>query len=308
MGAPTPPQLQPAACPSCGRPDPGAGAFCVGCGQSLSAASAATTAASSSILQGGQVACPSCGSANPAASTYCQSCGSSLTVPQEPVAVAEPGSGIDRLVAAAGGQSLLQLVQANVIPFIYVASIGWYDYLSHRQVPALVILGLLAVGGIMFRKAIYRGMAPLQQVIPQRFFPIVLAGVPALLYFLIRGSGTLSSGGALMTSVAVGGLMTLIAARGSLLDKQLIGWYEARNRILPRPVRMLAPLVVGVFLSFALVQGSITDIGALFGGTTSTSATPSGGKIFLATVLTMVVSFLLMRDPVGEAPQEGPSS
>ncbi len=232
-------------------------------------------------------------------------------MPQAPAAAAQPeslGSGLDRLVAASGGQSLLQLVQANIIPFIYVGSIGWYDYLSHRQLPALVILGALAVGGIMFRQAIYRSMAPLQQVIPQRLFPVVFAGVPAIFYFLIRGSGTLSSGGTLLTTVAVGGLMALIVARGSALDKQLAGWYEARNRILPRPVRMLSPLVVGVFLSFALVQGSISDIGALFGGTTSTAATPSGGKIFLATILTVVASFLLMRDAPGEAPQEERSS
>jgi hypothetical protein len=75
-----------------------------------------------------------------------------------------------------------------------------------------------------------------------------------------------------------------------------------RDGIMPRQLRLLVPPFVAVFLSFAVAQGTLSDFDALFGGTTGKAAVPSTSKILLATMLTVVVTFLLAREPAKEQP------
>jgi hypothetical protein len=56
---------------------------------------------------------------------------------------------------------------------------GYFDYISHREWVPLLLMGGAAVGAILYRHAIYAPMRPLNQLIPERWFPVLLAGLPA---------------------------------------------------------------------------------------------------------------------------------
>jgi hypothetical protein len=185
------------------------------------------------------------------------------------------------------------------LPLVYLVLVGYFDYISHREWVPLLLMGGAAIGAILYRQAIYAAMRPLGEVIPERWFPVLLAGAPALLYFLTRGSGTLSSSGVLLIAVMLGALIFGVVTRGEAVDRALQPWYELRDRLLPRAVRMVAPPFLAIFLSFAIAQGTLSDFDAMFGGTTDKAAIPSTGKILVATLLTVVVTFLVAREAPG---------
>ena len=189
------------------------------------------------------------------------------------------------------------------LPLVYLVLVGYFDYISHREWVPLLLMGGAAIGAILFRQTIYAAMRPLSQIIPERWFPVLLAGAPALLYFLSRGSGTLSSSGVLLIALMLGALIFGMVTRGEAVDRALQPWYETRDRLLPKAVRLLAPPFLAIFLSFAIAQGTLGDFDAMFGGTTDKSAIPSTSKILIATLLTVVVTFLLAREaPARERP------
>ena len=239
--------------------------------------------------------CATCGRENPSTSAFCTGCGARLS-PADLTASAPPPP-----AAAAPAQPLSipdQLLR-SWLPIVYLVLVGYFDYISHREWVPLLLMGGAAIGAILYRRAIYAAMRPLSQLIPERWFPVLLAGLPALLYFLTRGSGTLSSSGVLLIALMLGALIFGAVTRGEAVDRALQPWYELRDRLLPRAVRMVAPPFLAIFLSFAIAQGTLGDFDAMFGGTTDKAAIPSTGKILIATLLTVVITFLLAR----EAPQ-----
>jgi hypothetical protein len=243
--------------------------------------------------------CATCGRENPSTSAFCTGCGARLS-PADATASAPPPS-----PAAAPAQPVSipdQLVR-SWLPLVYLVLAGYFDYISHREWAPLLLMGGAAVGAILYRHAIYAAMRPLNQLIPERWFPVLLAGLPALLYFLSRGSGTLGSSSVLLIALMLGALIFGVVTRGEAVDRALQPWYELRDRLLPRAVRLLAPPFLAVFLSFAIAQGTLGDFDAMFGGTTDKAAIPSTSKTLIATLLTVVVTFLLAREaPARERP------
>ena len=236
--------------------------------------------------------CATCGRENPTTGAFCTGCGARLS---EAVATASAPPPTP-VAPPAQPVSLPGQLVGSWLPLVYLVLVGYFDYISHREWVPLLLMGGAAIGAILYRKAIYAFMRPLGELIPERWFPVLLAGLPALLYFMTRGSGTLSSSGVLLIAVMLGALIFGVVTRGEAVDRALQPWYELRDRLLPKVVRLLAPPFLAIFLSFAIAQGTLSDFDAMFGGTTDKAAIPSTGKILIATVLTVVVTFLLARE------------
>ena len=238
--------------------------------------------------------CATCGRDNPETSAFCTGCGARLS----PAAAtpAQPSPPPPPATPAFSAASIPDQLVRSWLPLVYLVLVGYFDYISHRQWGALLLMGGAAIGAILFRQAIYGFMRPLGQFVPERWFPVLLAGVPGLLYFLTRGSGTLDSSGLLLIVLMLGALIFGLVTRGEAVDKTLQPWYEFRDRLLPKAARLLAPPFLAIFLSFAIAQGTLSDFDAMFGGTTDKAAIPSTGKILIATLLTVVVTFLLARE------------
>jgi hypothetical protein len=237
--------------------------------------------------------CATCGRDNPETSAFCTGCGARLS-PANTTASAPPPPPAAAPSSAAA--SIPDQLLRSWMPLVYLLIAGYFDYIAHRQWGALLLMGGAAVGAILYRRAIYAFMRPLNQLIPERWFPVLLAGVPGLLYFLTRGSGTLSSSGVLLIVLMLGALIFGLVTRGEAVDKALQPWYEFRDRLLPKVVRLVAPPFLAVFLSFAIAQGTLGDFDAMFGGKTDKAAIPSTSKILIATLLTVAVTFLLARE------------
>jgi len=237
--------------------------------------------------------CATCGRENPSTGIFCSGCGARLSPPDAAGAPPPPGP------ASLQSVSIPDQLIRSWLPLVYLVLVGYFDYISHREWVPLLLMGGAAIGAILYRQAIYAFLRPLGQLVPEHWFPVLLAGLPALLYFMTRGSGTLSSSGVLLIAVMLGALIFGVVTRGEAVDRALQPWYELRDRLLPKVVRLVAPPFLAIFLSFAIAQGTLGDFDAMFGGTTDKAAIPSTSKILIATLLTVVVTFLLAR----EAPQ-----
>jgi len=246
------------------------------------------------VGSGHVLVCATCGRDNPETSAFCTGCGARLS----PAAATsgQPAPPPPPPAASFSSVSIPDQLVRSWLPLVYLVLVGYFDYISHRQWGAVLLMGGAAVGAILYRQAIYGFMRPLGQFVPERWFPVLLAGVPGLLYFLTRGSGTLDSSGVLLIALMLGVLIFGVVTRGEAVDKALLPWYELRDRLLPKAVRLLAPPFLAIFLSFAIAQGTLTDFDAMVGGTTDKAAIPSTGKILIATLFTVVVTFLLARE------------
>ena len=236
--------------------------------------------------------CATCGRENPSTSAFCTGCGARLS----PAGLTASALPPPAAAAPARPLSIPDQLLRSWLPIVYLVLVGYFDYISHREWGALLLMGGAAVGAILYRQVIYGFMRPLGQIVPERWFPVLLAGVPGLLYFLTRGSGTLDSSGVLLIALMLGALIFGMVTRGEAVDKTLQPWYELRDRMLPKAVRLLAPPFLAIFLSFAIAQGTLSDFDAMFGGTTDKAAIPSTGKTLIATLFTVVVTFLLARE------------
>ena len=191
----------------------------------------------------------------------------------------------------------------TVFGIAIVALLAYFDWLTHRQV-ALEIVGFLAVSAIiLFRDKIVdaSNLAPMLAQIPPRLRP-ALAAIPSLAYFLTRGQGTSNAGGVVILSVLI--LLGVSTFLGPEIDRVLGGFYAARNKILPLPVRLTLAFLLPILVGFLIIHGSLADLPAMFGGETNSPMSPAGagGRFFFGTMLAGVVASLLMRD----SPKAGP--
>jgi len=179
----------------------------------------------------------------------------------------------------------------------FVAVFAYFDWIMHRELATTLILAAAVAGVIVFRPRLIAALNlgdPLA-AIPRRFKPI-LAAIPGVAYFLIRGQGTSGSGTVVLLS-----MLAVVAASvllGSAFDRTLAPYYRVRNRLLPRPLRMVLAIVLPVLVAFLVIHGSLADLPALFGGTTRHRQNPVGrqGQFFVGTLLSAAVAWLLLRD------------
>lgn len=190
-----------------------------------------------------------------------------------------------------------QLDASTLFVLAFVALFAYLDWITHRSLIETLVLAGLVGGAWVYRRAIVERLG-LQELVAgmSRGVRTVLAALPGVLYFMARGQGTSGAGGVVL--VAMLGVVAAGAAWGPGLDLKLAAFYAGRNRVLPRPLRMLLALVAPVLVAFFVIHGSLADLPALFGGTTNHPATPVGrdGRFFLGTVLSAGVTWLLLRE------------
>ncbi|MBI4258927.1 MAG: hypothetical protein HY658_00010 [Actinobacteria bacterium] len=244
--------------------------------------------------------CPTCGAPRVPGAAFCGRCGTrfdQVSASTQAVAAAQPVREI-----TVDWKDLARRAKDIWFPLILVGVMGYIDYLAHGQIFFVVIAGVGSILLILFRKEIGARMG-LGRVFGQ--FPPwvrpVLTAIPALLWFVIRGQGTSGAGLLVMltTLAMVGGLAIL----GPQLDGRLRGFYQRRNRVIPRRLRMLLAVLVPILLGFWIVHGTLAALPVLFQGTTSSPAyaTDRGGLFVLSTLISGGVAFLLLREAKGDA-------
>jgi hypothetical protein len=88
------------------------------------------------------------------------------------------------------------------IAFIVVFS--YLDWITHRELVTTIVLAVAAGGLVVYRQTLIvkLDLGPTVGSIPPRAKPI-LAAIPAVAYFLIRGQGTSGAGGVVLVSMVV---------------------------------------------------------------------------------------------------------
>jgi hypothetical protein len=196
-------------------------------------------------------------------------------------------------VAAQGARKQLPL-----LPLFFVALLSYFDWIGHKSIPFALAIGVAGSAGILFRPQLIRAFN-LEQTLAQ--LPVlvraVLPAIPALGLVVVRGQGTSGAG---MQTILASIIIILVTVKfRSQIDARLGGWYAARNRVLPRPLRTALVAVVPILIGFLVVHGSLADIPALFGAVTKHAQSPSGrgNVILLGTLLSAAAGYLLAAGP-----------
>jgi hypothetical protein len=192
----------------------------------------------------------------------------------------------------------------------YIVFFAWLDWILHRSVVFIVVVGGgLIVAALQRSRIAARLSQAADGSVVDRIRPLVdgwkrlpeqiqrlLISLTPLLYFITRGQGTSGAGAAV---VLAGALVAAVAIfLGRPLDDRLAGFYAARDRRLPHAARLALAPVLGVLIAFLVVHGSLRDLPALFGGTTTSPQSPVGmtGRFFVATLLAGACTLLLVRE------------
>jgi hypothetical protein len=192
----------------------------------------------------------------------------------------------------------------------YVLFFAWLDWITHRSIVFIVVVGGGLILAAVFRSRIAQAIASaayggsatwLRPIVdgwrrlPARV-QLLLISLTPLLYFLLRGQGTSGAGTAVLIASVLVATATIFF--GHLIDPPLQNVYAARDRMLARWLRIVLAPVLGVLIAFLIVHGSLLDLPALFGGSTTSPQSPSGlsGRFFLATVLAGGCTVLLLRE------------
>jgi hypothetical protein len=193
---------------------------------------------------------------------------------------------------------------------IFVLFFAWLDWITHRSIVFIFVVGGSLIVAAAFRSRIAAAItSPAHAGSAEWMRPVVdgwrrlparvqrlLVSLTPLLYFLIRGQGTSGAG---MTVVIAGlSVATFVIFLGDLIDPPLRAFYTVRDRLLARWIRVLLAPVFGVLIAFLIVHGSLSDLPALFGGTTTSPQSPAGlsGRFFVATMLAGACTVLLLRE------------
>jgi hypothetical protein len=199
--------------------------------------------------------------------------------------------------AAASLGTVFSRLRTLAVPLVLTGIMLYVDSLTHSG-PALqivigvVVAGLVAFGGQILERT---GLRAIVEQIPKQFRPILLALVPAI-WFAVRAKGT--SGAGVPVAIVSIGLVAVISLFGPAIDRQLEGFYERRNRVLPRRLRAVLTVIAPIIVSFVIIHGSLRALPVLFGGTTSSAAAAPGrtGLFVIGTLLSGVLAFLLLRE------------
>jgi hypothetical protein len=186
-----------------------------------------------------------------------------------------------------------------------VGFLAYFDWTLNGQIIVTFLLAAVAYAPSLFARRLAPHFAQLRKSVPwppavQR---IVAVGVPLIVMYLTRWRGTQPIGPAIVTVAAPLGLALAVATQRKTLGPRLAPFYEARNRVLPRGARFALVFVVAILSTFIFAHGSLTDLGAFFGGQTTTprAVGDSNVGIVLSGVVSGIGAFLLLDEPKAEA-------
>lgn len=188
--------------------------------------------------------------------------------------------------------------RGNLVFIGYVVFFAWLDWIIHRSVVFIIVVGGGLVAAAILRYRIAERLRPFLDRLREIPAPArrLLMSLAPLIYFLLRGQGTSGAGFA----VTVAGLLvaTAILFLGPKIDPALGPFYAARNRLLTHGLRVVLAPIFGILVAFVVVHGSLADIPALFGGPTRNSQSPAGESVefFFATLLAGIGTVLLLRE------------
>ncbi|WP_143268698.1 hypothetical protein [Amycolatopsis vastitatis] len=180
----------------------------------------------------------------------------------------------------------------------YVVLLAWLDWIIHRSVVFVIVVGGGLIAAAVLRFRIAERLRPQLERLEEIPVPVrrLLISLAPLIYFLFRGQGTSGAGFAVTAAGAL--VASAVVFLGPKIDPPLGAFYAARDRLLARWVRVLLAPVFGILVAFLVVHGSLTDLPALFGGTTESPQSPvdESGRFFLATLLAGTGTVLLLRE------------
>jgi hypothetical protein len=186
----------------------------------------------------------------------------------------------------------------------YVVFFAWLDWITHRSIVFIVVVGGGLIVAALYKSRIGKAIMSAEWPRPivdawENMSPRVrqlLVSLTPLLYFLIRGQGTSNAGIVVVIAsfIIAGGVIFL----GQAIDSRLKGYYAARNRVLAQGLRMVLAPLLGIVIAFLIVHGSLGDLPALYGGETTSPQSPADltGRFFLATLLAGACTVLLLRE------------
>lgn len=193
---------------------------------------------------------------------------------------------------------IIRRLRATWPVLIFTTLFMWLDWITHRDAAFIVIIGLLVAAVVVFGPAIiaWLNLTATVAMIPWWIKPFLFAA-PAYIYLLSRGQGTTDAG----TPIVITGLILLAAllAVGPSLDARLAGFYQARNRLVPRPLRIVLSPLIAIVLSFLIVHGDLSSLPAFWGGSTQTrkrAAETDTSLFVIAALLSTIVTLLLLRE------------
>ena len=180
----------------------------------------------------------------------------------------------------------------------YVVLLAWLDWIIHRSVVFVIVVGGGLIAAAVLRHRIAERLRPHLERLEEIPGPVrrLLISLAPLSYFLFRGQGTSGAGFAVTAAGAL--VASAVVFLGPKIDPPLTAFYAARDRLLARWIRLLLAPVFGILVAFLVVHGSLTDLPALFGGTTESPQSPvdESGRFFLATLLAGAGTVLLLRE------------
>ena len=182
-------------------------------------------------------------------------------------------------------------------PLTFVALFAWLDWVLHRNPLFILLVGGAVVVAILYRAEIAQRTGFVEFM--RRLSPVnqaLMRAAPALLYFLLRGRGTAGGGAILVVLVALGVVIGM-AKYGEQIDQRLSSFYRVRDRVLSVRVRTIIAVIFPVVVGFGIIHGSLADLPALFGASTSSPQAPMGreAQYFLGAALCAGVTILLLR-------------
>jgi hypothetical protein len=187
----------------------------------------------------------------------------------------------------------------GILVFVgYVVLLAWLDWIIHRSVVFVIVVGGGLIAAAVLRFRIAERFRPQLERLGEIPLPVrrLLISLAPLIYFLYRGQGTSGAGFAVTAAGAL--VASAVVFLGPKIDPPLTAFYAARDRLLARWIRVLLAPVFGILVAFLVVHGSLTDLPALFGGTTESPQSPvdESGRFFLATLLAGTGTVLLLRE------------
>jgi hypothetical protein len=204
--------------------------------------------------------------------------------------------------------ALFARAKQQALPLAVLLVFGSLDLQLHGQLP--VTLLMIVAGGavaLFFREASAWLFGKLNLQHMATLLQPLMVSVPAGLWFVIRGKGTLvqgqsgfsdagiSSANAMLLGVLIAAAPLALNQLMPRLDPSLKGFYELRDRYLSDAIRPFVMIGLSLLLTFGIIHGNLSDADVLFGGTASKIGLPQFNKALIAAVLNLLLGFMIMR-------------